>query len=290
MNHSSLACALACANTQRSRGTPAAAAASAQQRISAVAWSTWMFAVSRFRYGSETGRLSGVAASNSSASNCCRIRAWGFAAATFEKRDHSVAISRPWAARSCRWRGPARRTRAARSCRRARAARRQPPPRCSRSGRPRRSASVSASDGCDGQSGRRAGLLVAAQRRQRLGARDERDLDLARRDRARRIAEQPLRAVAAEWRSAHRLARRDPEFGRDQRRLVGVRPAQRRDVAARVGLPQQCVAGAAVVRRQPQRLDRERDRAVRAGVAGDLGQRRRSRGCGDPSRAAFHVR
>ena len=116
-----------------------------------------------------------------------------------------------------------------------------------------------------------AGLLVTAQRRQRLRARDERDLDLAGRDRPRGVAKEPPRPVAAERRRAHGLARRDPKLGRNQRRLVGVRPAQRRDVTARVGLPQQSVPRTAVLRCEPQRLDREIDWAIVTGVAGDLG-------------------
>ena len=76
-------------NTQRSRGTPARSAAATEQTMRPDPWSTWLFEHSRFGYGNEIIRLSGVGSVSSSGVNDRWIHASGFLAATSENADHS---------------------------------------------------------------------------------------------------------------------------------------------------------------------------------------------------------
>ena len=73
----------------RSSGTPAARAASNEQRRNAAAWSTSMLAHMRFGYGKHTMRLSGATVRISSAEYAVRDHAFGLPAATAENRAHS---------------------------------------------------------------------------------------------------------------------------------------------------------------------------------------------------------
>src|SRR5689334_11752242 len=76
-------------NTQRSSGTPAARAASTEQRMSPAAWSVWMLAFISFGYGKPIMRLSADGVRISSAVLASGDQAYGFLAAVSEKRDHS---------------------------------------------------------------------------------------------------------------------------------------------------------------------------------------------------------
>src|SRR5439155_23131685 len=79
-------------NTQRSRGTPAASAAPAEQTISAAAWSVWMLAFISFGYGKPIMRLSSVTVRISSAVRASGNHAYGLPAATALKRAHRSEI------------------------------------------------------------------------------------------------------------------------------------------------------------------------------------------------------
>ena len=86
----------------RSSGTPAACAASYEQRSSAAPWSTSMFAHMRFGYGKHTIRLSGETVRISSAEYAVRDHASGLPAATAAKRRPQLADVRAGARRRVR--------------------------------------------------------------------------------------------------------------------------------------------------------------------------------------------
>src|SRR5947207_6532507 len=77
--------------TQRSSGTPAARAASTEQRMTPAAWSVWMLAFISFGYGNPIMRLSALGVPISSADLASGDQACGFDAATSENRDHKAA-------------------------------------------------------------------------------------------------------------------------------------------------------------------------------------------------------
>src|SRR3954453_14430669 len=71
-----------CTNTQRSRGTPKRDAASAEQRISAAAWSRSQLEHIAFVYGNATIRLAADGSRISAAVIGLRVHAYGLATAT----------------------------------------------------------------------------------------------------------------------------------------------------------------------------------------------------------------
>src|SRR5436853_1316692 len=84
-------------NTQRSSGTPADRAAATEHSTRAAAWSVWMLAFISFRYGKPIILLSAEGVRISSGVRATRDQAAGLAAATSEKRDHSLEIFSWWA-------------------------------------------------------------------------------------------------------------------------------------------------------------------------------------------------
>src|SRR5581483_8906025 len=88
MNWTSTPSPAPCRNTHRSRGTPAAVAASAEHSSSAAAWSTLLFEFINFVYGKQIRRFSLVGVAISDGEYARRIAASSLPTAIVLMRDH----------------------------------------------------------------------------------------------------------------------------------------------------------------------------------------------------------
>ena len=258
VNQWSWAPADAATKTQRSRGTPAASAASADITTSAAPWSTWRFAVISFVYGCAIGRLRSLGVAIASASAPSRTHACSLPAATSAKRAQIAADPPQVLVHRLVARGAQRRLEERvvgdREVEAGGLLRRMP------------GLALIADDPVRGRALRLRRPAVEGTAREgagRLAAGQQGRVELARLDPGRRVA-QELDGARARESAADRLPRLQRELGGERPARVRRRPGEavgRGDRLDPVG-----DLGAAVIERHPRRRAHQLERRERVGV------------------------